>query len=50
MSFLGARDHRRRGRGTVAGRPRRRLRPAVMALEGRELPSTLTVSNTSSTA
>jgi hypothetical protein len=46
MSFLGAWDHQRRGGGTVAGRPRRRLRPAVVTLEGRELLSTLTVSNT----
>ena len=44
MSFLGARDHRRRGRD--AARRRLRLRPAVMALEGRELLSPLTVSNT----
>src|SRR6516225_4252110 len=43
MSFLGARDHRRRERDVAR---RRRLRPAVTALEGRELLSTLTVSNT----
>src|SRR5437763_15863532 len=40
MNLLGARDHQRRGRGTIETRRRRRLRPTVLALEGRTLLST----------
>ena len=43
MSRNLASDQRRGGRGTVAGRKRRRLRPTVLVLEGRTLLSTYTV-------
>src|SRR5262249_51091134 len=43
MGCIGARDQRRRGRETGTGLGGRGLRPTVMALEGRALLSTLTV-------
>ncbi len=46
MGRIGARDQGRCGWETGAGRGRRRLWPTVMALAGRALLSTLTVSNT----
>ncbi len=46
MGRVDARDQGCRGRETGTGRSRRRLWPAVMALEGRALLSTLTVTNT----
>jgi hypothetical protein len=45
MGCFGIRDRQRRGQRTGGDR-KRRLRPAVMPLEGRALLSTLTVSNT----
>ena len=45
MIRIGA-GNKRRNQGPDTVRGRRRLRPWVMALEGRELLSTLTVSNT----
>jgi fibronectin-binding autotransporter adhesin len=46
MRFHLARDWRRDGRGTAAGRNRWRLRPTLLALEDRRLLSTFTVNNT----
>ena len=46
MTNFGARIAARRGRGTVASWPRRRMRPAVVALEDRRLLSTFTVTST----
>ena len=46
MRNLGARIAARRGRGTVKGSPRRRMQPAVVALEDRRLLSTFTVTST----
>ena len=45
MNYLTLNKKSSRRRGTIAARTRR-LRPTVMALEGRTLLSTLTVSNT----
>ena len=42
MNLIGSRHERRRGRERDAARHRRRLRPTVMALEGRELLSATT--------
>ena len=51
MSHNLARDQRRGGRGTVAGRQRQRwrMRPTLMALEDRRLLSTIVVNNPTDT-
>jgi hypothetical protein len=46
MNLISEKDQRRGRRDRDAARRQRRLRPAVITLEGRELLSTLTVSNT----
>ncbi|MBV8083262.1 MAG: hypothetical protein JO247_00460, partial [Chloroflexi bacterium] len=46
MNDISVKDQQRGRRERDAARRRRRLRPTVMALEGRELLSTLTVTNT----
>jgi hypothetical protein len=45
MNRIELKSERRRGRGSIAARTRR-LRPTVLALEGRTLRSTLIVNNT----
>ena len=47
MNLFESRHERRRGQGRDAARRQRRLRPTVVMLEGRQLLSMLTVSNTS---
>ncbi len=46
MSHAGTDDDARGGRGSVAGRHRRRMRPILLVLEDRRLLSTFTVTNT----
>ena len=46
MSHNGASNQRRGGRGTLAGRQRRRMRPMVLVLEDRWLLSMFTVNST----
>ena len=52
MFYNSARDQGKSGRGTVAGRQRQRqrwrMRPTLLALEGRTLLSTFTVTNNAS--
>src|SRR5262249_61873967 len=51
MTYNFASDQRRVGRGTVAGRQRRRwrMRPELLALEDRRLLSTIVVNNPTDT-
>ena len=49
MSHQSSRDQGRGGRGTVEARKRWRMRPTLLALEGRRLPSTIVVNNPTDT-